>query len=129
MNPLLLARIGAVFYVLWSLLHLLVPFMIYNDLAGSLDEGIVRGRIEQTAVFMALVAALSLFTAVRLNWKNSENGFWLNLYLVTGSDLPWIFILVIPGHEAIGDAWPGLVTWGGGVVFTSLAYFLRKRTA
>lgn len=67
-------RVGAALYVLWALIHLYVPYLIFTDTAAALEPGLIRGRVEQTAVFMAQVALLTLVSAVLLNWRNSRAG-------------------------------------------------------
>lgn len=121
MSPLGLARLGAMSYALWALIHLYVAWAIYSDLAAGLEPGLLRGRVEQTGAFMALIAALVLVFALAGNTRNDRAACWLNLALVSGADLPWIAILVVPGHESLTDAWPGLVTWAGGALGTTAA--------
>ena len=74
---------------------------------------------------MAQVALLTLVSAVLLNWRNSRAGFWLSLFLVSWADGFWVVLLVIPGHEPLAQAWPGLATWAGGTAFTALGLFMR----
>ncbi|MEM7758034.1 MAG: hypothetical protein AAF298_07905 [Cyanobacteria bacterium P01_A01_bin.40] len=45
-TALMLARIGAVFYVLWGLLHILVAFMVLPPATEGLEAGITLARVQ-----------------------------------------------------------------------------------
>ena len=127
-----LYRLGIVFYLLWALIHLLVPFQIFFETAGSMAEGIERGRVEQSAFFMAQIALLTAWSALR-GWSDrSRLNFYLTFFLVSWADGFWVFFLVIPGIEPLDQAWPGLFTWFGGALFTSAGFLgerFRKRAS
>jgi len=46
-----LYRLGIVFYLLWALIHLLVPFQIFFETAGSMAEGIETGASRAVGIF------------------------------------------------------------------------------
>ena len=138
------ARIGAVAYVLWGLLHLFAGLAlvlaaqtdINGFLAGmataappeaipNLAEGTVVSGVGAFHSFnLAWVGAFVAFVAVGLNWRNSTTGFWINLAVVGFVDLGLIVFLQLPGYMAWADGIPGPVLYLVAVVFTALA--LRK---
>ena len=91
------ARIGAVAYVLWGLLHLFAGIAlvlaaqtdINGFLAGmatavepggvpQLQEGTVVSGVAAFHSFnLAWLGAVVAFVAIRLNWRNVAAGFWI----------------------------------------------------
>lgn len=114
------SRIGAAFYIAWALLHLFVAYQIFTGTAAPLEPGTVRVRVEQTAIFMTQIALLTIWSAVVLNWRSRRLGYWLSLFLVSWADGWWLILHVLPGQVPLAAAWPGLATWAGGVLFTTL---------
>ena len=70
----LYARLGAVAYVLWGLLHLRAARLVYM-LGDSLEPGMVQGRIYQDAFNLLFFALFGIAVAVMLNWKKQP--IWL----------------------------------------------------
>ena len=64
-----LARIGAVFYVLWGLVHYNAAYRVYQ-LAQSTPLTIEHGRLEQLAFYLASFATAGIVLAT-LNWRNN----------------------------------------------------------
>ena len=62
----LYARLGAVAYVLWGLLHLQAARLVYT-LGDSLEPGMVQGRIYQDAFNLLFFALFGIAVAVMLN--------------------------------------------------------------
>ena len=71
-----LARIGAVLYVLWGLVHYSAAYGVYQ-LAQSTPLTIEHGRLQQLAFYLASFATAGIAFAT-LNWRNSALGFWFN---------------------------------------------------
>jgi hypothetical protein len=114
------AKIGAVFYVLWGLLHFTAAFGVYK-LAQSSPATMVQGRLMQTAFYLAAFATAAIIFAVTLNWRNDQLGFWANGIMVGIADVPFILFVLIPGYS---PWWPGLlgpVLWIAALLFTALA--------
>jgi hypothetical protein len=114
------AKIGAVFYVLWGLLHFTAAFGVYK-LAQSSPATMVQGRLMQTAFYLAAFATAAIIFAVTLNWRNDQLGFWANGIMVCIADVPFILFVLIPGYS---PWWPGLlgpVLWIAALLFTALA--------
>lgn len=138
------AKIGAISYLLWGLLHILGGFLMLN--ASSVDMGgylqVLMG--EQSALAnvsttseIATSATMQVFAyhgfnltwlgvlvsviAVGSNWKNQASGYWVNLALVGLIDLGLVLFMVVPGVIPSSDPWwlgPGLYVVA---VFFSLA--------
>jgi len=99
------ARIGAVFYVLWGLLHILAAARLLEFAAG-LQEEMVQARLLQAAWHMLFFAAVAVVVGAWLNWRNSSTGYWINLVTVSAVDLGFIALLLAPGLVPL---WPGLL--------------------
>lgn len=135
------AKIGAVLYLLWGLLHVLGGFLMLN--ASSVDMGsylqVLMG--EQGALAnisttseIATSATMQVFAyhafnltwlgvlvsvvAVVSNWKNQASGFWFNLALVGLIDLGLIVYMVVPGVIPSSDPW-----WLGPVLYVVAVIF------
>lgn len=96
MSGSLFARIAAVTYVLWGLLHLQAARLVYM-LGETLEPGMVQGRIFQDAWNLLFFALFGMVVAVVFNWKNSRLGYWLNLVVVSAGDIGFIVYLLMPG--------------------------------
>lgn len=128
------AKIGAVFFVLWGLLHIVGGGAILAAVADSPSQGFAVYE-ESSAVYTELagavlgylayglvwIGALVTYVGVRYNWQNSSNGLALNTVLVGLTDLGLVIFLIWPGFVSWGEASPGLLLFAGGVVFGGLA--------
>jgi hypothetical protein len=135
------AKIGAVFYLLWGLLHVLGGFLMLG--ASSVNMGsylqVLMG--EQSSLSnitmnnaIATSATLQVFAyhafnltwlgvlvsviAVVSNWKNQVSGFWVNLTLVGLIDLGLIVYMIVPGVIPSSDPW-----WLGPVLYVFAVIF------
>ena len=114
------AKIGAIFYVLWGLLHFTAAFGVYK-LAQNSPATMAQGRLMQTAFYLAAFATAAIIFAVTLNWRNDRSGFWVNGIMVGIADVPFILFVLVPGYS---PWWPGLlgpVLWIAAFLFTALA--------
>jgi hypothetical protein len=109
-------RLGAVFYVLWGLLHIIAAVRAYQ-LGAAQEPGMVQGKLYQNAWNMGYLALFSIVIAVVFNWRNSLTGYWLNLITVSVTDIGFIVLLLIPGYstDLIGP-----VLWLLGAVFSTI---------
>ena len=119
----LFAKLGAVTYVLWGLLHIQAARMVYL-LGNSLDAGMVQGRIYQDAYNLLFFALFGIAVAVMLNWKNSRLGYWLNLVVVSAADIGFIVYVLMPGYAPMVPGAAGPVLWILAVIFSTLG--IRK---
>ncbi len=120
------ARIGAVFYVLWGLLHLIAANKVYM-LGQTLESGMVQGRIYQDAFYLLFFALFGIVVAVVYNWKNSKLGYWLNLVVVSIGDIGFIVAVLIPGYLPFFPGSTGPFLWLMALVFTTIGILLRDK--
>jgi hypothetical protein len=121
-----LARIGAVFYVLWGLVHYNAVYGVYQ-LAQSAPLTVAHGRLEQLAFYLASFATAAIVFAT-LNWHNSRLAFWGNAVVVSIGDIPFILFVLVPGYVPV---WPGVlgpVLWIAGLACTAIAQVPMRGT-
>jgi hypothetical protein len=114
-----LARVGALFYVLWGVVHYDAVYGIYR-LAQSTPLTIEHGRLEQLAFYLASLATAGIVFAT-LNWRNNRLGFWCNAIVVSIGDIPFILFVLLPGYAPL---WPGMlgpVLWVAALACTAIA--------
>src|SRR3984957_13101729 len=114
------ARLGAVLYVCWGLLHFTAAYGVYK-LAQNSPASMAQGRLMQTAFYLATFAAVAIVLALTLNWRNNRNGLWVNGVMVGIADIPFILFVLIPGYA---PWWAGLlcpVLWIAFFLFPGLA--------
>lgn len=116
-------KIGAVFYLLWGVLHVKAAVATYQ-LGATLEPGLVQGRVYQDAWNLLFFAIAVSLVAIMLNWRNSRLGFWLNLGMATVTDLGFILHILVPGHLSLIPGIVGPVLWLLAVIFTFIA--IRK---
>ena len=124
-----LARAGAVFYVLWSVLHVVAAWFILapalEPLAG-IEPGAAHGRIYQNSGLMVTVSLAAIVVAVSLNWRNERVGYWLNLLLVSGTDIAFIAFVLIPGDEPVPNGLVGPALWVIATVLSTAGLLLGR---
>lgn len=139
-------KVGAVFYVLWGLVHVIAGVVVLYALQsdgvgaalGKLGNAVPAGELPQGLSgianspialmswdliwFGSLVAVL----AVTLNWKNSRTGFWINLGIVLVTDLAYTFAVIVPGYVAFPRGFMGPPLGVLAIVFSTIG--LASRT-
>ena len=121
------AKIGAIAYVLWGLLHIQAARLVYM-LGQSLEPGMVQGRIYQGAWSLLFFALFSIVVAVMLNWKNSRLGYWLNLIVISVADIGFIVAILMPGYAPMVPGALGPLLWLLALFFSTLG-ILKSRPA
>ena len=121
----MLARIGAIFYFLWGVLHIVAALKVYT-LGQSLETGMIQGRILQDAWNLLFFALFGMVVAIKYNWVNSKLGYWLNLVVVSAGDIGFILFLLIPGHIPIVPGALGPVLWLLALAFSTAAIYQKK---
>lgn len=114
-----LARLGAIMYVLWGLVHYTAAY-VQLQIAAHVPASIVRGRLHQNIFYVICLATISIIVGLWLNWRNDRFGFWLNAVSITLGDIPFILFVLLPGYLPF---WPGVlgpVLWIAGLIFTAL---------
>jgi len=120
------AKLGAISYVLWGILHIQAARMVYL-LGDSLEPGMLQGRIYQDAFNLLFFALFAIAVAVAYNWKNSRLGYWLNLVVVSAADLGFIIYVLLPGYAPMVPGGLGPLFWILAVIFSTLG--IRKKTS
>jgi len=118
-------KIGAIFYLLWGILHVKAAVATYQ-LGATLEADLVQGRVYQDAWNLLFFAIAVSLVAIILNWRNSRLGFWLNLGMATVTDLGFILHILVPGHLPLIPGVVGPVLWLLAVIFTYAAYRKTK---
>lgn len=122
------ARIGAVLYVIWGVVHIAAAYEILR-LGQSLDPGMVQARVYQDSWNILMGALASVAVGAAMNWRNSWTGYWINLVLVSLLDVAYIAFVVVPGHT---PPWPGLVgpvLWVLAVIASTVGIVSARRGA
>lgn len=118
-----LARLGALFYVLWGVVHYNATYGLFQ-LASTVPASMVRGRVQEDAFYIAGLATIGIIVGLWLNWRNDRFGFWLNAIAISLGDIPFILFVLLPGYMPI---WPGVLgpaLWIAGLLFTGLGRML-----
>ncbi|MEM8917484.1 MAG: hypothetical protein AAGE37_01385 [Pseudomonadota bacterium] len=120
------ARIGALLFFLWGLLHLGAALSVFS--LGSEQSGIVQGRLYQDASFLFFFAILAMITAY-WNAKASKSALWINAIGTSAGDLPFLFFLVLPGLVPPPANFLGPLLWVSAIALSVTAYLLKPKSA
>lgn len=118
-KDMVLARLGALCYVLWGLLHYNAAYGLFQ-LADTVPASVVRGRLQQDGFYLAGLATIGITVGVWLNWRNERVGFWVNAVAISLADIPFVLFVLLPGYLPF---WPGILgpaLWITGLSFTAL---------
>lgn len=139
-------KIGAIFYVLWGILHVIGGSAILTAESASAQLAmfgtavpaeqlppnpgeIVHAGLSFHAFNLAWLGILTLLVGVFLNWKNSRLGYWLNLGVVGAADIGLFIFLIIPGYMALADGFPGPLLWVLALVFSTIGLLQNEGKA
>ena len=122
----LYARLGAVTYVIWGLVHLQAARLVYM-LGQTLEPGMVQGRIYQDAWNLLFFALFGMTVAVFLNWKNSRLGYWLKLVVVSAGDIGFILAILMPGYVPLVAGAIGPLLWIVALLFSTIGILCAKK--
>jgi hypothetical protein len=67
--------------------------------------------------------------AALFNWRNSRIGYWINLIVVSVTDIGFILLILVPGYLSL---WPGVlgpVFWVLGAIFATIGFLKEEKTA
>ena len=128
------AIVGAVFYLLWGLLHIQAGVTIASLGLGLHKSTMVQGRIYQDSFYTFSAAAALIITVMVSAWKVSDwKGwkccYWLTLGIAAATVVSFIIFILVPGYMKL---WPGLEgpgAWGIAWSFWTWSYVLRSRIA
>ena len=119
------AKVGAVAYVMWGILHIQAARLVFL-LGGSLEPGMVQGRIYQDAFSLLFFAIFGIAVAVWLNWRNSRLGYWLNLVVISAADIGFIVYVLLPGYVPLVPGGLGPLLWVVAIIFSTLGFLKSK---
>jgi len=121
------ARIGAVLYILWGLLHIIASYKVYS-LGQSLEQGMLQGRIYQDAWNLLFFALFGIVVAALYNWKNNGMGYWLNLVVVSVGDIGFIITILAPGYLPFFPGALGPLLWISALAFSTAGILRASNT-
>lgn len=122
------ARIGAIAYALWSVLHIVLGFTRLADRAadGSLAEA--TGRLAQGHWTLFYLGVFGLILSW-FNWKNSTVAYWVAAFIISAEDIGFLLFPVWQGGTGFPAAAIGPGLWIIGLVCTTIAYVSASRSA
>jgi hypothetical protein len=124
----LAAKIGAVFYVIWGVVHINAAYGLLK-LGQSVNPSMVQARVFQDSWNILFGALTVIVVGIVLNWRNSRTGYWINLILVSLLDIPFVLFVIVPGYAPL---WPGLqgpIAWVLAAFFSTVAIVTGRREA
>ena len=122
-----LAKIGAVIYILWGILHVVAAIKVYT-LGQTLEPGMVQGRVLQDAWNLLFFALFGTGVAIKYNWHNSKLGYWLNLVVVSAGDIGYIVFVLVPGYIPMVPGALGPLLWLLALACSTLAIYRETTT-
>lgn len=127
MNATILARIGAVLYILWGLLHIVAAYKVFS-LGQTIEQGMVQGRLFQDAWNLLFFAIFGITVAIIYNWKNDKMGYWLNLVVLSAGDIGFIITILMPGYLPLFPGAIGPIVWLLALTFSTVAISRANNT-
>ncbi|MEO1407110.1 MAG: hypothetical protein AAFV54_11545 [Pseudomonadota bacterium] len=121
------ARIGAIAYALWSILHIVLGVTRLSERAadGTLAEA--TGRLAQGHWTLLYLGVFGLILSW-FNWKNSKVAFWVAALVISAEDIGFLLFPVWQGGTGLPAAAIGPGLWVAGLICTTTAYNSAERT-
>jgi len=119
------AKISASLYIIWGLLHVVAAYKI-AELAQTVEEGMIQGRLYQDAWNLLFFALFGIVVAVLYNWKNNKMGYYLNLVVVSAGDIGFIVTVLLPGYIPFFPGALGPIVWILALGFSTIALTRTK---
>jgi hypothetical protein len=113
------AKIGSGLYVIWGLLHIVAAVQEFM-LGVTLEFGLVQGKINQGAWELLFIALTAIIIAVIYNWRNSRMGYWINLLMVSITDIGFVIFVFLPGYVSFATGILGPVFWISAAIFSTI---------
>ena len=119
------AKIGAIAYAGWSLLHILLGISRLSERAadGTLSEA--AGRLAQGHWTLLYLGILGLILSW-FNWKNNKTAYWLSAFIISAEDIGFLLFPVAQGGLQPPASVVGPSLWIKGLIFTTIAYRSTK---
>ncbi|MFQ5659834.1 MAG: hypothetical protein ACE5GZ_05365 [Gammaproteobacteria bacterium] len=112
-------KIGGALYVVWGLLHVMAAYKVYA-LSSAVPDAAHAARIAQAGWNLGLIALFAIAIGAKFNWRNDRLGYWLNLYVVSLTDIGFIWLVLLPGYFPLGPGLVGPALWLLAVFFSTL---------
>lgn len=130
----ILSKSAAVAFFLWGVLHVVgsvaillaalrdpaAGYAFYANAAESYDA-LSGGILKYFSFLLLCIAIVSIFIAVKYNWKNSQAGLAANTVLLGLTDIGLIIFMVVPGHVSWAEASIGLALFIVAVITGGIA--------
>ena len=140
-------KIGAFFYVLWGLFHVIIGVVLFHKLATLGGFGVIsatasalppdqiphvtsaalNGILGQYSWNIFWPGLFAIIVALCLNWKNSLVGYWYNLIVVSLIDTGFVFAILLPGYITLRDGLPGPIFWLLAIIFSTIGIRNRNK--
>ena len=115
------AKIGALAYAGWSVLHILLGISRLSERTsdGTLAEA--AGRLAQGHWTLLYLGILGLILSW-FNWKNNKTAYWLSAFIISFEDIGFLLFPVMQGGLQPPASIVGPALWLIGLTFTTIAY-------
>jgi hypothetical protein len=120
-------QVGAACYALWGLLHIGAAVQGFR-LAGSVQDAVIKSRLQQNAWHLGIFAFAAIFVAATMNWQNSATGYWINLVMVSAVDVGFVILVASPGHIERRAAIAGPALWILAAIFSTWGFLTYQTT-
>jgi len=121
------AKIGAVSYALWSILHIVLGVSRLSERAGGGLLSEAAGRLAQGHFTLLYLGIFGLILAW-FNWRNNAAAYWAAAFIISFEDIGFILFPVMRGGLEFPANTVGPALWIIGLIFTSIAYFKYPRS-
>ncbi len=115
------AKIGAIAYALWSLLHIVLGIQRLAARAEFDQLTEAAGRLAQGHWTLVYLGVFGLILSY-FNWKNTKWAYWVALFIISAEDIGFILFPVIHGGLEFPKSIIGPGLWMVGLIFTTIAY-------
>lgn len=116
------ARIGAISYALWSLLHIGLGAVRLAERASAGDLAEASGRLAQGHWTLIYIGVFGLILSW-FNWRNHSAAYWCAAFVISAEDVGFLLFPVAYGGMGFPASAIGPMFWIIGLVGTSIAYF------
>jgi len=140
-------KIGAVFYILWGILHIVGGAALLQQLSAEgatgvlaaigsavppdelplISGGVASSVLGYHAWNILWFGIFAVVIGVVFNWKNSPIGYWLNLSVIGAVDLGLTFAHLVPGYMALSDGLWGVGLWILAAIFSTIGLLNGKK--
>ncbi|WP_209349503.1 hypothetical protein [Pontixanthobacter sp. CEM42] len=122
------AKIGAISYALWSLLHIVLGVTRLAERAGEGALAEATGRLAQGHWTLFYIGVFGLICSY-FNWRNNTAAYWVAAFIISAEDIGFIVFPVLYGQTPFPASVIGPTLWIIGLVFTTLAYLQGRNEA